>query len=139
MQEDDAYYASISEACHKMVETDRIDAFILTTNVFTDEAKAREIFQVFFEAGIPVFAQVGSNFVQEGACLMIVDTRDAVGCGPFISNIIGSVLNGSLPGELEQEFISSPYLTMNLDVADAIGFKPTYEMLIACEKIICAD
>lgn len=137
--DESAYYAAIEEACYKMVSQDKVDAFILTTNVFVDETIARETLDIFFEHGIPVFAQVGSNFVAEGACLMIVDTRDAVECGPFISNIIGSVLNGALPGDLEQEYISSPYLTFNLDVADRIGFKPPYEMLIACEKIICSD
>lgn len=133
------YYKAIDDACKKMVNTDKVDAFILTTNVFTDEERAKQALQVFFDADIPVFAQVGSNFVIEGACLMIVDTRDAIGCGPFISNIIGSVLNGALPGDLEQEYISSPYLALNLDVADEIGFKPSYEMLLACEKIICDD
>ena len=62
-----------------------------------------------------------------------------MGTGPFVSNIIGSVFNGSVPEDLEQEYVSSPFLTLNLDVADEIGYKPSFEMLIACEKIICSE
>lgn len=137
--EEESYYSELKKIFAKMINQDKVDAFILTTNVFVDEAKAKELLNVFVEAGIPVFAQIGSNFVIEGAALMIVDTRDAVRCGPFISNIIGSVFNGALPGELEQEYISSPYLTFNLDVADKIDYKPSFDMLIACEKIICTE
>ena len=91
------------------------------------------------DANIPVVAQVGSAYVKGGAAMMIVDPRDAVGTGPFVSNIIGSVFNGSVPEDLEQEYVSSPFLTLNLDVADEIGYKPSFEMLIACEKIICSE
>ncbi len=137
--EDDAYYAKVAEICEKMVKEDKVDAFVLMTTVLSDPDRAKEIFQVFYDADIPVFAQVDLRFVQEGACLMVVEPRDAVGLGPVFSNIFGSVLNGALPRELEQEAISSPYLILNLNVADMIDYKPTYEMLIACEKIICSD
>lgn len=137
--EDDAYYARVGEICEKMVKEDKVDAFVLMTSVLSDPVRAKEIFQVFYDANIPVFAQVDLRFVQEGACLMVVEPRDAVGLGPVFSNIFGSVLNGAKPRELEQEAISSPYLILNLDVADLIDYKPTYEMLIACEKIICSD
>ena len=49
------------------------------------------------------------------------------------------MFNGSVPEDLEQEYVSSPFLTLNLDVADEIGYKPSFEMLIACEKIICSE
>ena len=119
-----------------MISEDKVDAYILNTNVITSVDLAVEMMQMFFDAKIPVFAQVGSAYVKSGAALLIVDPRDAVGTAPFVSNIIGSVFNGSLAGDLEQEYISSPYLTLNLDVADKIEYKPSFEMLIACEKII---
>lgn len=131
-----AYYSELKKIYEKMISEDKVDAYILNTNVITSVDTAVDMMQMFFEAGIPVFAQVGSAYVKSGAALLIVDPRDAVGTGPFVSNIIGSVFNGSLAGDLEQEYISSPYLTMNLDVADQIEYKPSFEMLIACEKII---
>ncbi len=137
--EDEEFYRHVETICQKMVKEDKVDAFVLMTSVLSDPAKAKEIFQVFYDENIPVFAQVDLRFVQEGACLMVVEPRDAVGLGPVFSNIFGSVLNGAKPRDLEQEAISSPYLILNLNVADLIDYKPTYEMLIACEKIICED
>lgn len=134
--DEDRYYAELSAVYEKMIHEDGVDAYILHTNVIPDAEQARELMQVFFDAGIPVFAQVGSAYVAEGAALMIVDPRDAAGIAPFVSNIIGSVFNGSDPGDLEQVYVSSPYLMLNLDVAEKIKYRPSFEMLIACEKII---
>lgn len=133
---EEEYYTELEKIYRKMIKEDKVDAYILNTNVITSVNKAVEMMQIFFDAKIPVFAQVGSAYVKSGAALLIVDPRDAVGTGPFVSNIIGSVFNGSKAGSLEQEYISSPYLTLNLDVANQIDYKPTFEMLIACEKII---
>lgn len=137
--EENAYYEKLKSIYQKMIHEDKVDAYILNTNVIPSTEKAKELMQVFFDANIPVFAQVGSAYVADGAALMIVDPRDASGTSPFVANIIGSVFNGSKPGDLEQEYVSSPYLTLNLDVADEIEFRPSFEMLIACEKIICSE
>lgn len=134
-----AYYNELRSIYKKMINEDKVDAYILNTNVIPSTEDAKKLLQVFFDADIPVFAQVGSAYVADGAALMIVDPRDASGTAPFVSNIIGSVFNGSDPGDLEQEYVSSPYLTLNLDVADEIEYRPSFEMLIACEKIICSE
>lgn len=136
---EDEYYKELERIYRKMITEDKVDAYVLNTNVITSVDKAVEMMQMFFDAKIPVFAQVGSAYVKSGAALLIVDPRDAVGTGPFVSNIIGSVFNGSKAGDLEQEYISSPYLTLNLDVADQIEYKPSFEMLIACERIISTN
>lgn len=137
--DENLYYAELERIYKKMVDTDNIDAYILTTDVIPSTAKAREMFRVFYDANIPIFTQVSSAYVTGGAALMIVDPFDAVSIGPFVSNIIGLVFNGSKPGDLEQEYVSSPFLTLNLDVADAIEYPPPFEMLIACEKIVCSN
>lgn len=137
--DEELYYTELSNIYRKMVNEDKVDAYILNTDVIPNAEKAAELMQIFYDAQIPVVAQVGSAYVKSGAALMIVDPRDAVGAGPFVSNIIGSVFNGSKPCDLEQEYISSPFLTLNLDVADRIEYKPSFEMLIACEKIICSE
>lgn len=134
--DEDQYYAELCDVYEEMIREDGVDAYILNTNVIPDAQRARELMQVFYDADIPVFAQVGSAYVAEGAALMIVDPRDAAGIAPFVSNIIGSVFNGSDPGDLEQVYVSSPYLMLNLNVADEIGYRPSFDMLIACEKII---
>ena len=138
-EDENEYYSRLESIYRRMVREDGIDAYILNTDVIPSVEKAAELMQIFYDAHIPVVAQVGSAYVKGGAALMIVDPRDAVGTGPFVSNIIGSVFNGSDPGDLEQEYVSSPFLTLNLDVADEIEYKPSFEMLIACEKIICSQ
>lgn len=134
--DEDRYYAELRAVYEKMIDEDGVDAYILNTDVIPDAKRARELMRVFFDANIPVFAQVGSAYVAEGAALMIVDPRDAAGIAPFVSNIIGSVFNGSDPGDLEQVYVSSPCLTLNLNVAEEIGYRPSFDMLIACEKIV---
>lgn len=130
------YYMQLEDIYHDMVNEAKVDAYILNTDVIPSAEKAAELMQIFYDANIPVVVQVGSVYVKSDAALMIVDPRDAVGTAPFVANIIGSIFNGSKPGDLEQEYASSPFLTLNLDVADEIEFKPSFEMLIACEKII---
>ena len=137
--DEDEYYNRLESIYRRMVREDGVDAYILNTDVIPSVEKAAELMKIFYDANIPVVAQVGSAYVKGGAAMMIVDPRDAVGTGPFVSNIIGSVFNGSVPEDLEQEYVSSPFLTLNLDVADEIGYKPSFEMLIACEKIICSE
>lgn len=137
--DEDEYYNRLESIYRRMVREDGGDAYILNTDVIPSVEKAAELMKIFYDANIPVVAQVGSAYVKGGAAMMIVDPRDAVGTGPFVSNIIGSVFNGSVPEDLEQEYVSSPFLTLNLDVADEIGYKPSFEMLIACEKIICSE
>lgn len=132
------YYVKLEAIYEKMVTEDKVDAYILNTDVIPSAEKAAELMQIFYDANIPVVVQVGSVYVKSDAALMIVDPRDAEGTAPFVANIIGSVFNGSKAGDLEQEYASSPFLTLNLDVADEIEFKPSFEMLIACEKIISA-
>ena len=136
---DEDYYRVFAEYIDKMITEDGVDAFVITSNSITDIEAAKQLMQRFMDKDIPVFAQIDTAMVQEGAALLIVDPRDATETGPFVANIIGSVLNGSKPRELEQEYGSAPYLTLNLDVADEIGFKPSFEMLIACEKVICSE
>ena len=134
---EEAYYEALGKIYDKMITQDGVDAYVITTTLITDTNQAKKLMQKFIDKNIPVFSQIDSVLVQEGAALMIVDPRDATETGPFVANIIGSVLNGSKPRDLEQEYSSKPFLKLNLDVADKINFQPTFEMLIACEEVFC--
>ena len=137
--EENAFYEFLAQTYQKLITEDKIDAYVLTTHLIPSTAKAKEMLRVFFDANIPVIVQEGSAYVTDGAALMIVEPREAAGTAPFVSETIGSVFNGAKPGDLEQEYVTSPYLILNLDVADAVDFPPKFEMLVACEKIICSD
>lgn len=134
--DEDEYYAALLRAYRKMISEDGIDAYILNTDVIHDADMASEIMQIFIDEKIPVFVQEGAVYVKNGSALLIVDPCDAEGTAPFAAYIIGSVFNGAKPGDLEQEYVSSPCLTFNLDVAELIGYSPSFEMLLACDGII---
>lgn len=132
------YYADLKEIYRKLIQEDKIDAYLINTDVITDDTKMRELFVMFYEARIPIFVQVGDNYIKNGA-FMQVSPRDYKGMGAFMANRLGAVFNGAKPGELSQEYISSPYLSLNLDVAEKIGFTPSFEMLLSCENIYTGE
>ena len=137
-EEKDQYYANLKEIYKKLVEEDKIDAYLINTDVITDDTRMKELFEIFYRHKIPVFVQVGDNYIKNGA-LMQVSPRDYKGLGAFVSNCIGAVFNGAKPGDLPQEYTSSPYLSLNLDVAEKIEFVPSFEMLLSCEYIYTSE
>ncbi|MDD2421595.1 MAG: ABC transporter substrate binding protein [Heliobacteriaceae bacterium] len=128
------YYSKLKEIYEQLIQEDKIDAYLINTDVVTDNSRMEELFKLFYEQKIPIFVQVGDNYIQNGA-FMLVSPRDYKGLGAFVSYTLGAVCNGAKPGELPQEYTSSPYLSLNLDVADRIGFTPTFEMLLSSEYI----
>ncbi len=128
------YYDEIKKSIKKLVEEDNIDAFILTTNLIRDEKRTGEFLNLLYEKKVPILVQYGSGFVENGA-LLLVQPLDYKGVAPFCSYVMGAIFNGALPRDLPQEFVSSPYLVINLDTANKIGYKPTFDMLLSSEKI----
>ena len=129
----EAYYRDLGEEFGRMV-AQNIDAFMLTTDIIIDAARTADLLEVFTVNSIPVFVQVGEGFVRDGA-LMNVSAVDSEGLGIFGARTITQVLTGTPLHELSQEFRNSPYLNLNLDVAERIGFRPTFEALLASENI----
>lgn len=136
---EDEYYRRLGEIYRDMINDDKVDAYILNTDVIPDANTARKMLSVFFEAGIPVFTQIGISYTLEGASLMTIDVRDPSSSAEFMVSTIGAVLNGTDPSELKQEYASAPYMVLNLNVADLIGYKPSFDLLLSCEKLVCAN
>ena len=133
-EDKDRYYANLKEIYRRLIQEDKIDAYLINTDIITDDLRIDDLFQIFYQAKIPIFVQIGDNFVQNGA-FMLVSPRDYKGMGAFAANTIGAIFNGARPGDLTQEYVSSPYLSLNLNVAEKIGFTPSFEMLLSCEHI----
>ncbi|MDQ7096740.1 ABC transporter substrate binding protein [Desulfosporosinus sp. PR] len=129
-----AYYANLKNIYQNMIQNDKIDAYLINTNIITDDSKIKDLFSIFYQAKIPIFVQAGDNFVKNGA-LILLSPQDYIGSGAFVASTIGSIFNGAKPGNLSQEYVSSPYLSLNLDTAETIGFTPSFEMLLSCEHI----
>lgn len=129
-----AYYANLKKIYEKLLYDDEIDAYLVNTDLITDDSAVKDLFSVFTKNQIPVFVQVGDNYVKDGA-FMQVSPADYKGLGSFVAYTVGAVLNGAKPRQLTQEYVSSPYLSINLDVAKRISYTPTFEMLMSCENI----
>ena len=133
-EDKDRYYANLKEIYRRLVQEDKIDAYLINNDIITDSSRIKDLFQIFYQVKIPIFVQSADNLVQNGA-LMLISSQDDQGLGGFAANTIGAVFNGARPGDLPQEYVSSPYLGLNLDVAEKIGFAPGFEMLLSCEHI----
>ena len=132
------YYTRLGREFKRLVEDVGVDAFMLTTDIIIDSTRTAGLLEVFTENGIPVFVQVGEGFVRDGA-LMNVSAFESEGLGIFGARSITQALSGTPLYELSQEFGHSPYLTINLDIAERIGFRPTFEMLLASENIFTSS
>lgn len=135
-EDEDKYYEELLRIYRKMIYEDGIDAYIINTDIIHDAERAPEIMQIFLDVKIPVFVQEGTVYVKNGSALLIMDPGDAEGTAPFAAYVIGSVFKGTKSGDLEQVYISSPCITFNLDVAELIGYSPSFRTLLACDEII---
>lgn len=129
----EAYYRQLEGICEELV-TEGIDAFMLNTDVIKDVSRIRPLLQIFYKNKIPVFVQNGEYFVENGA-LMVVTASDAREQAPFITDVFARILNGEKPGSISQIFITPPYLSINLGVADEIGYQVEEAIILSAEKI----
>ena len=122
----------------ELIEEEKIDAYMLNANLIGSDVDVAALLEPFMEAGIPVFVQDGENYVESGGLLLVAST-DNVGVGRFVAETIEQVAQGALPGDIPGEYVSSPYISLNLDTARRIGFQPDFDLLLACETIYSSD
>lgn len=128
------YYGELSNVFSELADTGEIDAFLLSTDIIKDEAKIEELLEIFYRKNIPVFVQNGEYYVKDGA-FMVVTASDAKVQAPFAVEAMALILNGEKPGEVYQIFVPSPYLSINLQVAERLGFEVQEELLLSAEKL----
>ena len=127
------YIKSFAGGVADLLTNDKIDAFLLTTDMIKSEEQLDSLISLCNEFNVPVFVQIGDEFVEKGA-LMTVQLLDS-SVGNFIAHAIGKILNGVKPEEIMQYHLSMPYLSLNIDAARKLGVKVPFEMLMSSEKI----
>lgn len=132
--EANAFSAELEAIYRDLIDNRHIDAYLLNADLLSSNMDAEPLLKLFADAGIPVFVQDGENYVREGALLLVAST-DNQGVGQFVAEVIAQVAHGVQPGDIPCEYVSSPYMSINLDTAKAIGFRPSFEMLLSCETI----
>ena len=133
-EEREEYYGRLKKAYEELVSAEGIDAFLLNTDMIKDTGKIEELLSVFYDEKIPVFVQNGQFFVAGGA-LMLMSASDAETQAPFAANALTSILSGQKAGEVYQKYIPSPYVSVNLDAAEKIGYEIPEDILRSAEKI----
>lgn len=129
------YYKMLEETFTDLAVNERIDAFMLGTDIIKNVDYIEPLLKIFIEKKIPVFVQNGDYYVDYGALLSVTST-DAKLTAPFAVDAMGQILNGNKPGDVYQKFIISPYISVNVDTAKKIGRAVNQELLLAAEKIV---
>jgi ABC-type uncharacterized transport system substrate-binding protein len=91
------------------------------------------LMQPFYEKKIPVFTQLKGE-VQFGALMSVADA-DFMGIGLFGAEAIISVLKGGSTRNLPQVYESTPYIVLNLEVAQKIGYRPPFAILLVADRL----
>ncbi|MGI6778024.1 MAG: ABC transporter substrate-binding protein [Acetivibrionales bacterium] len=127
----DRYKEELARAYDEI--SDEIDAFYITVAEINAEW-LKELLEPFYEKRVPVFSQLGGQEVAKGA-LMSINVTSFEEIGQFGAVRIAQVLKGEKPGNLVQEFVSTPRIDINLGVADRINYPVSFDLLLVADKI----
>ncbi|MCR5774347.1 MAG: MFS transporter [Lachnospiraceae bacterium] len=118
---------------HEKLASAGIDLYILTTSYLRLE-DFDEVLQPFMEHGIPVFSINSTEDVRCGA-LAAVEMFDYKNIGRFAAGTMRQYREGASLDELSQEYLTSPFLVLNIDTIRRTGVKMSLETLLSASKI----
>lgn len=113
-----------------------MDAFFIPSLLCFDWEKSdvEKLLAFLREKQIPTFARNGSRDVRAGA-LMGFSTIDFSTRGQFLADKIIRILEGAEPRTLEMIDDAVPTISLNIHVAQEIGFDPPFDILAATDEI----
>lgn len=127
----DRAFENLRAAVLRLIE-EKVDAVIVPWIDCTD-AQFREIMALLTHHGIPTFSQIGEEFVARGA-LLGVGATNLDNYGYFAAKAVERVLEGETPRWINQKFLPTNGLVINLKTAMMLGWKPPFGLLITVEK-----
>ncbi len=125
------YYEEILAAHKRLAQ--QVDAMYITVGNWEPEYLPI-LLEPFYANNIPVFSQQGSNEVRHGALLSLY-RADFSGIGRFGALTIVRVLQGKSPRSLTQIHGDTPSIVINLKVAELIGYRVPFEILLVADEI----
>jgi ABC-type uncharacterized transport system substrate-binding protein len=128
----EAFYADLLAAHQKLAP--KIDAYYLGLFIGIENERLSEMLQPLYDRKVPVFTQQSPEPVKYGA-LMSVARQNFKAVARFGAETIARVLNGASPRKLPQVFENSSAIVLNLEVADQIGYKPTFDILLVADEV----
>ena len=93
-----------------------------------------QIVEILKEARIPSFAQEGGIRVKDGV-LMGVSSLETEKIGLYNADKIASILYGTVPRLLRQEFTGVPSIALNMDMAESIGLEVPLSTLATVDQL----
>ena len=128
------YYENLAAQLRHMSENEGIDAFMLGTDLILHVEMTEYLLSPFVENNIPVFVQSGEQFVEEGALMYFSDT-ELDSFTVFSARSITAALGGTPLSEIPQTLSTLPHMSLNLDVAMKIGYRPDFETFLSFSRI----
>lgn len=126
------YYSEVYDAHLKLAE--KVDAMYLTAAAFREQDKLWSLLKPFYDKKIPVFSQQGDQEVRNGALFSLYRVSFK-GIGQFAASNIAKILNGVTPRVLPQVFGETPSIALNMKVAEIIGYKVPFDILLIADKL----
>jgi len=133
-----------SEDCYKGIEAlikQGIDAFFVPSlscfdwdEADTKKANPAVLLKLLRDHKIRTFSRQGNRDVQGGA-MMGLSTLNYHDRGEFTARSIIDVLSGKKPRELPMTDVAPPKITINLEVAQEIGFTLSFDVLGASDEL----
>lgn len=125
------YEADVLAASQKLAT--QVDAMYLSSGRW-NVSKLPQLLKPYYDNKIPVFSQQGSAEVENGALLSLYRANFS-GVGSFGAETIAKTFKGTALRELPQIFGDTPSIVINLEVADRIGYKTPFDILLAADEI----
>ncbi len=120
-------------ACHKELAR-RVDAMYLTVNTALRPGSIGELVEPLTLAGVPTFAQLSPTGVQEGILLDIAQ-EDLTGHGLFAAQVLQRILDGETPRRIPNWLNDKISISMNMQTARRIGWKPEFLFMFAVDSL----
>jgi ABC-type uncharacterized transport system substrate-binding protein len=109
----------------------KIDAFYLTRAAVVNKDTIPHIIAAMNASKVPVFSQIGSDEVRQGALLSIASSIDLKAYAKFHADVIAKIINGAKPRELDQVCEALPKIAFNKATAKAIDLRDDMFQLLS--------
>ena len=111
-----------------------IDAFIYDDHNGGTPEQVGKTLPVFVEYKVPTWSTRGEELVGRGV-LIALAAKDFRARGVILCNDMARILNGTLPGDLEQIYRNKFRLSINLEMARLIGWEVPRNLLSITDRV----
>lgn len=125
------YYNELKAAYHELIPD--IDVLYITTGMIEDN-RLPWLLEEVHEAGIITVAETAESQVEYGA-LMHITMSDAPEEGGFLAQTLIDYLDGTPIDELDQVFMITPHISLNLETIRKVGAKIPMSIYLIADKI----